>query len=72
MISGMEFEVIQTIALILGPGGAVYIGLKSSLNGMRKDVGTVLLCAQKIEDDLDSMQTDITKIKTIAEMKSSP
>ena len=63
----MEFEIIQTVALILGPGGAVYIGLKGALNGMRKDVGMVLKCAETIEDDLDKMQTDVTKMKTILE-----
>ena len=63
----MEFEVIQTVALILGPGGAVYLGLKGALNGMRKDMGLVLDCAKKIEADLDHMQNDVTAIKSVVE-----
>lgn len=70
MAGGMEFEILQTIGLVLGPGGAVYIGLKGALNGMRKDVSTVLQCARKVEDDVDTLQTDITAIKTIVERQN--
>jgi hypothetical protein len=66
-MDGIQFEVIQTVALILGPGGAVYLGLKGALNGMRKDIGVVLECANKIEDDVDAMQKDVTTIKAIIE-----
>ena len=68
----MEFEIIQTVALILGPGGAVYIGLKGALNGMRKDMSTVLKCAEAIENDLDSMQKDVTEVKTIVKFHHHP
>jgi len=68
----MEFEIIQTVALILGPGGAVYVGLKGALNGMRKDIGTVLKCAESIEADLDSMQKDVTEVKTIVKFHHHP
>ena len=68
----MEFEIIQTVALILGPGGAVYIGLKGALNGMRKDVGMVLKCAETIEDDLDDMQKDVGEIKAIVKYGHHP
>ncbi len=66
------FDIIQTVALILGPGGAVYVGLKGALNGISKGVNANLKCTEKVEDDIDAMQTDVTKIKTIVEMKSSP
>ena len=67
-MQGMEFEIIQTVALILGPGGAVYFGLKGALNGIRKDITLVGECAEKIENDIDDMAKDVTKIKTIVEI----
>ncbi len=67
-VDGMQFELIQTAALILGPGGAVYLGLRGALNGIRKDINLVGKCAEKIENDIDDMAKDVTKIKTIVEI----
>ncbi len=66
-MSHMEFEIIQTIALILGPGGAVFLGLKGALNGMRSDIKQNTVTLARVEDNDAEMHRDITAIKTIVE-----
>ena len=63
------FDIIQTVALILGPGGAVYVGLRGALNGIDKNVKANLKCTEKVEADVDAMQTDVTEIKVIVGLK---
>ena len=34
-------EILQLVAVIVGPGCAAWAGVKSSVNGMREDVRTI-------------------------------
>lgn len=46
----MDHTWIEILAIALGPGGAVYIGLKTALNGMREDVKDIKQTVNKIRD----------------------
>ncbi len=55
----MEFEIIQTIALIFGPGGAVYFGLKSALNGLKELNEKQIKVLNHVDDDVRSIKQEI-------------
>lgn len=42
--------ILQSLALILGPSGAAYVGVKTAVNGMRADV-------KEIKGDVKEVKT---------------
>ncbi len=46
----MEHSTLELIAIILGPGGAVYVGLKAALNGMKTDMRDIKSDVKEIRD----------------------
>jgi hypothetical protein len=48
----MEVDLLQILGVTVGPGGAVYLGIKMALNGLRKDLAQARSDIRETREDV--------------------
>lgn len=59
----MDPELIRLFAMILGPGGAVYVGFKAGMNGLREDVKDIRVTQRETRDEVKGLRRDMSDVR---------
>lgn len=59
----MDPELLRVAAMILGPGGAVYVGFKAGMNGLREDVSDIRITQRETRDEVKGLRQDMTDVR---------
>jgi hypothetical protein len=55
-------------ALVFGPGGAAWIGVKVALNGTREKVREIHDTLEDVRDDVTTLKVDVARLKERSEL----
>lgn len=59
----MDAEILNYIAMTVGPGGAVYLGLKIGMNGIREDVSDIRNTQRETRDEVRGLRRDMSDVR---------
>ncbi len=51
----MELETIELLAIVFGPGGATFVGLRMALNGMKGDMKEIKRDLRDVRDGVKAL-----------------